>query len=131
VPLLLRITAASVSQLLTRFATIKRTAPFFFFFILFFLLPVLPVDRRSARGTRSYVAINLPALRLCNSAAALSYAFPVLKYKYINIYIYIYIYILNKIYGSNFIKRQSEVLWFEITKMLIAVLKMILLCYLL
>jgi len=27
----------------------------------------------------------------------------------------------NKIYGSNFIKQRSETLWFEITKMLIAV----------
>jgi len=33
------------------------------------------------------------------------------------------IYFSNKLYGSNFIKQYSKLLWFEITKMLIAVKK--------
>jgi len=39
--------------------------------------------------------------------------------------VYIYIYFSDKIYGSNFIKQHSEtgMLWFKITKMLIAALK--------
>jgi len=34
-----------------------------------------------------------------------------------------YVYISNKIYGSKYIKQHSGLLWFEITKMLIAVIK--------
>ena len=44
----------------------------------------------------------------------MTWPFPMLKYKYI---------LLNKIYGSSCIKQHSETVRFEISKMLIAVLK--------
>jgi len=77
------------------------------------LLPVL-----ARYGSRSYLAAYLATgidlEMLCEAA--------VMLFNHC-LYVCMYVYISNKIYGSKYIKQHSGLLWFEITKMLTAVLK--------